>query len=73
MSVASLKDMLTVAMLNEQLTSQYHLMEATSLVLLSFCDITDVAIECACIFACHLCNKCFNQEFKVIAVSIYVY
>ena len=73
MSVASLKDMLAVAMLNEQLTSQYHLMEATYLVLLSFCDITDIAIEYACIFACHLCTKCFNQEFKVTAVTIYAY
>ena len=57
--------MLTVTELNERLKTQYHLMEATSLVLLSFCDITDAAVECACIFACHLCTKCFNEDFQV--------
>ena len=62
--------MLTVTMLPKRLKTQYHLMEATSLVLLSFYDITDAAIECACIFACHLCSKCFNENFQVRNCSI---
>ena len=68
MSVASLKKILTVTLLTKQLKTQYHLMEAASLVLLSFNDITDAAAECVCILACHLCTKCFNQNFQVTAV-----
>ena len=63
--------MLTVTMLPERLKTQYHLMEVTFLVLLSFHDITDAAIECACILASHLCTKCFNENFQVTAVAIY--
>ena len=57
--------MLTVAMFTEQLKAQHHMMKVTFLVLQSFCHLTDVAAECACTFACHLCNKCFDEEFQV--------
>ena len=65
MSVASLKNIFTVTMLTEQLKTKYHLMETISLVLLSFYDITDGAVECACVLACHLCTKRFNEKFQV--------
>ena len=65
MSVTSLKNMLSVAVLNEGLETQYHLTETISLVLLSFHDITDGAVECACILACHLCTNRFNHKFQV--------
>jgi len=65
MSMASLKNMLTVTALTERLKTQYHLMEVTFLVLLSFDYITSDVAECAYILACHLCTKYFNEEFQV--------
>ena len=65
MSMASLKSMLTVAILTERLKTQHHLMKVTFLVLQSFHHITDVAAECACTFASYLCNKCFDEKFQV--------
>ena len=65
MSMASLKSMLTVAVFTEQLKTKHHLMKVTFLVLQSFHHITDVAAECACTFASHLCNKCFDEKFQV--------
>ena len=70
MSLASLKNMLIVTMLNERLKTQYHLMEVIFVVLLSFQQITDDATECACVFASHLCTKCFDENFQVILLSI---
>ena len=69
MSVASLKNMFTGTMLTERLKTQYHLMETTSLVLLSFSDITDGAVECACVLAYHLCTNRFNEKFQVCNYS----
>ena len=69
MSVVSIKNMLPVIMLTERLKTQYHLMEMTFLILLSFHQITDVAAECAYTLACHLCTKCFDDKFQVKTIS----
>ena len=69
MSMASLKNILSVAMVNEQLKTQHHLMKVTFLVLQSFQQITDAA-ECACALACYLCNKCFDDKFQVTIVAL---
>ena len=71
MSVFSIKNMLPVVMLTEQLKTQYHLMEVTFLILLSFHQITDVAAECAYTLTCHLYTKCFDDKFQVTAYSVY--
>ena len=70
MSVVSIKNMLPVAMLIERLKTQYHLMEMTFLILLSFHQITDVAAEYAYTLACHLCTKCFDDKFQVISMHL---
>ena len=73
--MASLKNMSSVAMLNEQLKTQHHLMKVTFLVLQSFQQITDAA-EYACTLTCYLCNKCFNDKFQVttavLAITVHV-
>ena len=72
MSVVSIKNMLPVTMLTERLKTQYHLMEMTFLILLSFHEITDAADECAYTLACHLCTKCFDDKFQVTAITSYL-
>ena len=64
MSTVSWKNTLSVATLSERLKTQHHLMEVTFLVH----QITLDAVECACTFACHLCTKCFNEEFQVTVI-----
>ena len=71
MLIASLKNMLTVAMLTEQLKTQHHLMKITFLVLESFHHISEAAVECALSFACYLCNKCFDEKYQVNNHSLF--
>jgi len=68
MSIPSVKSELlaiTTTVQNIQLVAQCHLMEVTFLVLLSFQHITDDAVECACVLACHLYKEYFTDEFQV--------
>ena len=72
MSTTSLKVILATAELEEQIKAKYHLMEATSLILLSVCEITNTTIEFSYVFVSHLCEKCFDQDFKVNPISVYI-
>ena len=65
MSVASIRSMLPVATMTEQLKTQYHLMEMIFLILQSFHQITNDAAECAYTLACYFCTKCFDEKFQV--------
>ena len=70
MSLASVKNMLTVTVLTERLKTQHHLMKLIFLILLSFDHITDIAAECAHLLGDHLCTKYFNREFQVTTVIL---
>ena len=73
MSMASLKNMLTVAVLTKQLKTQHHLMKVTYLVLEFFYQITEVASECTCMLACYLCDKFFDEKFQVTNHKLAIY
>ena len=74
MSQASLKSILAinVAVLNEQLKAQCHFMEVTFLVLQSFHHITNDAIECAYMLACHLSAEYFTDDHQVIMLYLVI-
>ena len=70
MSQTSLKSILAinVAVLNEQLKAQCHFMEVTFLVLQSFHHITNDAIECAYMLACHLSAEYFTDDLQKVLI-----